>query len=254
MIGIEDVLKQCGVTETTLSVAEKNTLDQQGYIVLSGLIDADWLARLRNAFEIADEKPSAEQSPVNDKQTGTRHPADLIRKDAAFDGVYTHPKLLAAVHHILRRAFRLSALVGRDPLPGYGRQGLHTDWVFRPPYEPNYAATVLWMLDDFTATNGATRLVPGSHLWERPLPKAMQQPNANHPEEQIVTAKAGSVLVLNGHLYHSETRNDSKLPRRALQLAYIAREAARYPQAPEGLSAKDLPERLTAAARYLLEA
>ena len=238
---IEDVLRQCGVTDATLSAGEKEQLDRQGFIVLPEVMDAEWLARLRTAFE-ADEP-----SETTTKQTGTRHPEDLIRKDAAFDGVYTHPKLLAAAHHILRRAFQVSALAGRDPLPGFGQQGLHADWTFRAHYEPYYVATALWLLDDFTATNGATRLIPGSHLWERPLPKAMQQPNANHPEQQTVLAKAGSVLIFNGHLYHSGTRNDSKLSRRVLQLTFVAREAARINSMTE-----NLPDRLTPAARYLL--
>ncbi|MDX2043549.1 MAG: phytanoyl-CoA dioxygenase family protein [Acidobacteriota bacterium] len=241
-IEIEDVLRQCGVTETTLPADEKEQLDRLGYILLPNVVDAEWLTKLRTAFEAA-----LEPSQTDAEQTGTRHPADLIRKDAAFDGVHTHPKLLAAIHHILRRAFQLQNFAGRDPLPGFGQQGLHGDWVFQAPYEPNYAATALWLLDDFTETNGATRLIPGSHLWERPLPKAMQQPNANHPEQQTVTAKAGSVLIFNGHLYHSGTRNDSKLSRRVLQLTFVAREASRINSTPE-----NLPDRLTPAARYLL--
>ncbi len=243
---IENVLRECGVTDTTLSAAEKSQLDRLGYAILPDVIDDHWLARLRTAFEAAEEEPSVE---TGEKQSGTRHPKDLIRKDPVFDGVYTHPRLLAAAHHILRRAFRVSTLAGRDPLPGYGQQGLHTDWMFRAPHEPNYAVTALWLLDDFTATNGATRLIPSSHLWDRPLPKTMQQPTVNHPEQKIVTAKAGSVLVFNGHLYHSGTRNDSRLSRRVLQLTFIAREAARFPEPPE-----NLPERLAPAVRYLLGA
>ncbi len=241
---IQTVLRECGVTDATLSAAEKSQLDQLGYVILQDVVVDHWLAQLRHAFEAAEEKPAVETS---EKQSGTRHPEDLIRKDKIFDGVYTHPKVLAAAHHILRRAFRVSTLGGRDPLPGYGQQGLHTDWMFRAPHEPNYAVTALWLLDDFTPTNGATRLIPGSHLRDRPLPKAMQQPTVNHPEQKIVTAKAGSVLVFNGHLYHSGTRNDSKLSRRVLQLTYIAREAARYPE-----SAENLPERLSPTVRYLL--
>jgi len=233
-----------GIQEASLSGSEAAQLDQLGYVVLPDVMDADWLAQLRNAFEAADEKSSADST---EKQSGTRHPADLIGKDAVFDDVYTHPKLLAAVQHVLRREFRVLALAGRDPLPGFGQQGLHTDWMFRAPHEPNYAATALWLLDDFTSTNGATRLIPGSHLWDRPLPKALQQPTANHPDQQIVTAKAGSVLVFNGHLYHSGTRNDSRLSRRVLQLSYVAREVAQFPRASE-----NLPERLSSAARYLL--
>jgi len=238
----EDILKQCGVTETTLSVAEKEAMDRQGYCVLAGMTDADLLKRLRAAFEASLEQPAA-----SGKQSGTRHTSELGLKDPAFAATYTHPKLLAAVHHVLRRGFKLNQFSGRDPLPGYGQQGLHADWMPRGPQEPFYVVTALWMLDDFTETNGATRVIPGSHLWLKPLPKPLQQPESNHPEQNTVVARAGSVLVFNGHLLHSGTRNQSKLPRRALQMVFWARELAR-PAEP----AQDLPAWLTPAARYIL--
>src|SRR5262249_46148722 len=53
VIGIEDALRQCGVTETTLAPGEKDALDRHGYLVWPDLLDPDWLARLRAAFETA---------------------------------------------------------------------------------------------------------------------------------------------------------------------------------------------------------
>src|SRR5215813_12189944 len=94
----EDVLKECGVTESTLSTAEKESLDRLGYVVLPDVIDSGWLTRLRTAFERAvDQK----ETTTNGKQSGTRHAGDLIQKDEAFDGVLTHPKILAATYHVL---------------------------------------------------------------------------------------------------------------------------------------------------------
>jgi ectoine hydroxylase-related dioxygenase (phytanoyl-CoA dioxygenase family) len=239
---IEDVLEQCGVTEMTLAPEEKDALDRQGYFVAPGAISADWLARLRVAFEMAVGQPT-----TNGKQSGTRHVNDLAWKDAAFDGVYTHPKVLAAVYHALRRPFKLFQLGGRDPLPGYGQQGLHTDWYLRTPSEPFYVVTAIWLLDDFTEKNGATRLIPGSHLMAVPLPKSIQQPESRHPDQRLVIANAGSVLVFNGHLWHSGTRNETNRQRRVLQCQFVARELVRPADARP-----DIPERLAPAARYIL--
>ena len=50
---IEDAVRQCGVGETTLSPKEKDSLDLHGYIVLPDIVDADWPAHLREAFERA---------------------------------------------------------------------------------------------------------------------------------------------------------------------------------------------------------
>jgi ectoine hydroxylase-related dioxygenase (phytanoyl-CoA dioxygenase family) len=243
--GIEDVLREFNVTDTTLSPAEKESLDKLGYVVLPDVIDAGWLARLRAAFERAvDEKHAA----TDGKRTGTRHAGDLIQKDGAFDGVLTHAKILAAVHQALRRSFKVLALGGRDPLSGYGLQALHTDWYPRlSSSEPFSVVTALWLLDDFIEDNGATRLIPGSHLWLKPLPKALRQPEAKHPEERPVIAKAGSALVFNGHLSHRGARNESNRSRRVIQCQFVAREMGLMAQ-----TRPDIPARLTPAARYIL--
>ncbi len=65
-------------------------------------------------------------------------------------------------------------------------------------------------------------MLPGTHRMLEPLPKAMRQPESRHPDQKIVVAPAGSVLVFNGHLWHSGTRNESKLLRRVLQCQFVA--------------------------------
>lgn len=243
--GIEDVLRECGVTEATLAPAEKESLDRLGYVVLPDVIDAGWLARLRTAFERAVDR---EQTTTDSEQSGTRHAGDLIQKDEAFDGILTHLKILAAVYHVLRRSFKVLALGGRDPLPEYGQQGLHTDLYPRASSsEPFSVVTAIWLLDDFIESNGATRLIRGSHLSLKPLPKPLQQPEAKHPDQKFIIAKAGSALVFNGHLWHGGARNGSNRPRRVMQCQFVAREM--------GIMAKtqpDIPERLTPASRYIL--
>ena len=86
-------------------------------------------------------------------------------------------------------------------------------------------ATALWLLDDFTADNGATRVVPGSHR-KGAVPKSFADPERHHPDETIVIACAGSVLVINGHLWHSGTRNRARGPRRVVQCVFVASEAS----------------------------
>jgi ectoine hydroxylase-related dioxygenase (phytanoyl-CoA dioxygenase family) len=241
--GIEAALRLCGVTATTLAAEVKESLDREGYRVFPGLIATDWLAQLREAFERAMGPRPNPDSP----QTGTRHVESLACKDAAFDRVYTQPTVLAAVYHVLRRPFRVFLLSGRDPLPGYGQQGLHTDWTPRGPTDPFSMVTTLWLLDDFTATNGATRLVPRSHLNPTPLPKSMQAPENRHRDQKILVAPAGSVVVFNAHLWHSGSRNESNRSRRVLQCQFVARDAFRPADTPA-----EIPARLSPAARYIL--
>ena len=65
------------------------------------------------------------------------------------------------------------------------------------------------MLDDFTPDNGATRMMPGSHTWGTRPQDVLADPMAPHPQEVLLTGKAGSVAVMNAHLWHGGTANRS---------------------------------------------
>jgi ectoine hydroxylase-related dioxygenase (phytanoyl-CoA dioxygenase family) len=235
VMSFDDALAQLGVTAETLSPPEKDSLDRLGYLVLPAVIDRHWLTQLREAVDAALER-------------GQRHGQHihLDWTDPVFDGVHTHPKVLAAAYQILRRPFKVCGVTARAPAPGQGLQGLHMDFP-RAPSDPFRVVTALWLLDDFTPDNGATRLIPGSHKMAKALPKAMQQPHSHHPGEKLIIAEAGSVLVFNGHLWHGGTRNQSGRARRALQGHFRAREIV---LSDEGRL--DIPERLSASTRYLL--
>jgi hypothetical protein len=231
--GIEDALRDCGVTDKTLTPREKDALDREGYFLFPRIVDDAWLAKVHEEFEAALRL---------DKRKGQHLMIDWLTP--TFDRVYTNPRILAAVHHILRLPFRFGGIVGRDPAPGHGQQALHADWP-RARSDPFLMVTTLWLLDDFTPTNGATRVVPGSHKMPNPLPKSMSQPESRHPAQKTIVAEAGSVLLFNSHLLHSGTRNHSGQRRRVLQCSYAV-------QVGDAKIEIEIPERLPAAARYLL--
>ncbi|HEX2916526.1 MAG TPA: phytanoyl-CoA dioxygenase family protein [Chloroflexia bacterium] len=241
---IEEALAALGVTEETLSETEKNALNEQGYIVLPAEIDRLWLAELRQGVEQAGLE--AREVPGH-REGGTRHISGLLNRGAPFERLFTYPKLLAAMYHILGE-FKFTGMHARDPLAGNGQQGLHADWPFRAPSEPYQVANSIWMLDDFTVENGATRVVPGSHAISHQLPKYLADPAYTHPDELIVTAPAGSVLIFNGHLLHSGRRNQSQKPRRGILCSFSRREITQNQSEIEW----DTFERLSPAAWYIL--
>lgn len=191
-----------------LSRQQLDKLDNDGYVVLKDAIDQAHVARLLRAFEGAPQQADGTQHVI----LGEGSP-DLD----SWQAIERHPAILAAAEHVLKRPFRID-LHGRNPLPGFGQQGLHADARPRQPKEPFSVLTALWMLDDFTIENGATRVVPGSHHLTRPLEKSLAQPSARHPDEIVVTGSSGSVLILNGHLLHSGRRNAGAGSRRAVQM------------------------------------
>jgi Phytanoyl-CoA dioxygenase (PhyH) len=191
------------------SAADFAALDKDGFIVVQDALDSSWVTRLRRAFENA---------PAT--QDGTQHVAltNTTPEIDAWRDLEWHPILITVAEHVLGTPFHVRELHGRNPQPGFGQQGLHTDWMPRASVEPYFVLTTLWMLDDFTSVNGGTRVVPGSHRFTRPVPKSLAQPLARHGYQKTVIGRAGSVLVLNGHLWHSGQRNDSDGPRRAVQM------------------------------------
>lgn len=230
-------LAASGVDERSLTRTEAAGLDERGFVVLERVLSPPQLEPLRLAFETA-----AQPEP-----SGTRHVPDIVTRAAVFEQVFSEPRVLAAAWRVIARPFRVQNCGGRDPLPGFGLQGLHTDWRPRASHEPFHVATALWLLDDYTASNGATRVVPGSHRDPRPLPRELSAPNAHHPREELVAARAGDVLVFNGHLLHAGTSNGSSSTRRVLQCVFVAAEL----QPPSSL---ELPAAARALTRLLFGA
>jgi ectoine hydroxylase-related dioxygenase (phytanoyl-CoA dioxygenase family) len=243
-MGADEILAQFGITETTLFPREREALDCDGYVVLPDIIDVDWLSRLRAAFESGCQKDGGATIV---KESGTRHLNDLVNRDPVFEGALTNARVLAGVYHVLRDAFRVGQIGGRDPGPGYGQQGLHADWTARSKGEPFRIVTTIWLLDDFTEDNGATRVVPGTHQLLTQPPKSFADPASRHPDQRIIVAKAGSVLVFNGHLWHSGTRNQTNQHRRVLQCSFVGRDELRFSRIKV-----DAPERLSPAAGYII--
>lgn len=249
---IQDALAALGVTSTTLSDEEKRQLDEQGYVLFPGLIDEAWLEQLRAKYEELMEKEGQSAGQEVHQEKGTRRLSDLVNKGEIFDRVYTHPKVLAAVYYVLGGEFKLSSLNARDAIPGEGHQELHADWGKREEGEPFHVVNSLWMIDDFTAHNGATRVVPGTHRSAQSAREAMGDPAAAHPEQVLAIAPAGTVLVFNSHLWHGGTRNTTQHTRRAMHGYYTARE---FPQQLDQRQyiRLDTFRRISPAARYILD-
>ena len=143
-------------------------------------------------------------------QTCKINPLLLIRRTAS-QACFTHPRLLAAVAHVLREDFRSLGIHSRPNRPGGGHQPLHVDYG-GPPAKPGtyYVCNSMWMLTDFTKENGPTRAVPGSHRSDKHPQDVMEAPQEAHPDEIKLIGTAGTVVVFNSHLWHGATLNRSQ--------------------------------------------
>ena len=133
--------------------------------------------------------------------------------------------MLDGVKHVLGPAMKLSSLNARsaDPHSDAG-QPLHVDMAAIPDERGYWVCNTIWMLDDFTADNGATRMIPGSHKWGTRPQDVLADPSAPHPDEILLTGRAGGVVVMNSHLWHGGTANRTGAPRLAMHAFYCRRD------------------------------
>ncbi|QGN34894.1 phytanoyl-CoA dioxygenase family protein [Microlunatus sp. Gsoil 973] len=215
-------LRQLGATEDVLDADTRKRLDDDGFVPLPGILDPTQVEAFRARLAELTAAEGDRAGREVHQEAGTDRLSDLVNKDPMFDICFTHPTVLAAVAHVLGD-FKLSSLNSRAALPGQGHQALHTDWGDPVPADDYQVCNSIWLLDDFTADNGATRVVPGSHRWgERPS-DVMADPADEHPDQVQQLAPAGTVVIFNSHLWHGGTLNRSTEPRRAMHSYFTRR-------------------------------
>ena len=225
----------------------RDRLDSDGFHVFESLLDAAVVEELRGWFEVAFVAGSDSPGDSSGGESGTRHIERFVGAGSppAVARLVTSKELLGSVRYTMRGAFRISSVGGRDPRPGFGRQGLHADWGARFDPARVEAVTAIWLLDPFNEVSGPTRVVPGTHRLKNGPPKSLANPSARHPDERLISAPPGSLLVFNGHLWHSGTRNETAACRRVVQCSFVARHH-RY-------MAMRCPESLPPEACFLFE-
>lgn len=227
---MENPLYQLGVRETTLSNDEKAFLDQNGYLNLGQLLSPAQIETIQNRIsQLLQQEGEAAGAELAEsphirfpKEAGSDRLADLVNKGEVFDIFYTHPKVLAGIAHVLGQTIKLSSLNFRAAKPGMGLQRMHVDWHETVAPGDYKVCNSIWLLDDFYKANGATRLVPGTHLVQELPQNVMENPMEPHPDEILIEAPAGSVFIFNSHTWHGGTTNTTSEPRKAIH-SYFCR-------------------------------
>lgn len=186
----------------------RRDLDELGVCVVADALEPDRLAEVRTALYRAAEQ---------DRRRGRRRHWDgdaagddtnqrvwnLPSRDPVFCDLVEHPLALTFVREILGWPALLSNISANITGPGGGEMGLHADQSYMPqPWGMIQGVNVAWCADDFTADNGATRIVPGSHRLNR-TPTADEQFLPTVPLE----APAGSMVVMEGRVWHRTGNN-----------------------------------------------
>jgi ectoine hydroxylase-related dioxygenase (phytanoyl-CoA dioxygenase family) len=189
-------------------------LDDDGFAVIPGVLDADAVGRARADLDaiLADTATGRDDF----EGRNTRRVYKLFGRTRAFDCAATHPVVLGVLDRLLGR-YQLSSPAGIEIGPGERAQALHFDDSIYPIARPHpeIVATVMVPLCDFNEMNGGTRLVPGSHRWIE------KQPD-EHTRTVSPALRAGDGLVYRGTLWHGGGANATTRPRLGVVLHYAA--------------------------------
>ncbi len=156
--------------------------------------------------------------------------AGIINHEQSFAPYLAEPRLLQIVTSLLGHDVRVSFTSAIVNEPGNARGDWHADWPFNQrnaghvpaPYpDATMHLTTLWMLSPFTADNGGTLVVPGSHRSStNPTARMGVEPARDLSAQMQVMGPAGSVLVFDSRLWHATAPNQSSVPRVALAVRY----------------------------------
>jgi len=202
------------------------SLRMHGFAVIHNALSADETAALRETNTRCLPEFGADSLHFG----VAAHITSLPRCDPVYWPLIDHPRVLPVLEAVLGNSLILSSLNCRVIRPGEGPQRFHSDMPekIRKLNGPLMLNTV-WMVDDFTSENGATRIVPGSHLypvnpWSGPQYVDNSRDNAVLTRDMFpapeavseITGKAGTVAVFDGRCWHAGGRNRTGRDRHAI--------------------------------------
>jgi hypothetical protein len=186
-------------------------LDRDGYVIWENMLSAEQCGEIREVV-----RPWLGHTGRNSFEgRRTQRIYSVLSRTRVCDRLVDHARILAVLDRLLMPNYLLSALQAINIQPGETAQLAHHDDGFYPIPRPRapLAAATIWAIDDFTADNGATVLVPGSHRWGK------RRPDSNDHALPVVMP-AGSCVFFVGTLWHGGGANTTTDERLAITAQY----------------------------------
>ena len=224
------------------------SIKDDGYAVVPEFLDEIAVKRFCNGLAPVFNAVGSRKSDEYGQQTVHTH--NLLAKTRAVDEILLDDRLLSLIEAVLGPDYQLSGAAAMRPGPGDHRQHMHQDDGHYPiprPHPPLIVNTLL-ALDPFTAENGATEVVPGSHRWAGRT--------ESNPSTVTVEMAAGSLLLWDGALLHRGGGNTTPNEyRRSINfnfnLAWLKQRENQFVAVPWEV-VLDMPEKLQALIGYKL--
>ncbi|MBW4527172.1 MAG: phytanoyl-CoA dioxygenase family protein [Phormidium tanganyikae FI6-MK23] len=195
--------------QDTASLSEE-IVHGKGYVLLPELFIPRKIAEARlHLLKLATEEPTG-RILKSDKRSRLYR---LLDEAEIFEQMVQHPQVIEVVEAVLGSDMTLGGFSAHILYPGATNMGAHVDYPYftmKPPYPatPIMEVQAIWMMEDFTETNGAPLFAANTQkLCQFPDPKRFAE------SAHKLTGKAGSVVLSHGLCWHDTSINYSNQPR-----------------------------------------
>lgn len=198
--------------------AHAGRLARDGFTVIEDFLSPEDLAEARMRI---DALSGAHRGRNPFEGYATERIYTLVARGAVFERMVEDPRVLSLLDRFLLPGYLLTASQSIRIHPGEAAQALHIDDSFYrlPRPRPAVSLTLIAAIDAFTDENGATDILPGSHLWDEAR-AAEALAAGGGPGLVPAEMPAGAAIVLQGNLIHRGGANRSSAPRLALTNQY----------------------------------
>jgi ectoine hydroxylase-related dioxygenase (phytanoyl-CoA dioxygenase family) len=189
-----------------------------GYTILERVIEPELVSALVHDLQRLEEE--FDVTPARNPFEGahTVRIYNLLVHGKLYEQIPVHENVLPVVEGVLDPGCLVSSLSSISIDPGERAQPIHADDQLLPLPKPHVATVcnTMWALTDFTEANGATRLIPGSHLRDH------SPTFGGHYDSIAAEMPRGSVLVWHGSLWHGGGANTTQQRRVGIAMNYCA--------------------------------
>jgi ectoine hydroxylase-related dioxygenase (phytanoyl-CoA dioxygenase family) len=191
---------------------------QDGYTIVDDAIEPDLIDELAESLTRLETDLGVEPATNSFEGAKTLRVYNLLAHGEVWQRVPLHDSVLPIVEGVLDPGCLISSLSSVNIGPDETAQPIHADDMLIPipkPHPPTVCNS-MWALTDFTEANGATRIIPGTHVFDH-------SPNYGQEYDSIAAEmRRGSVLIWHGSLWHGGGANHTDQRRIGIAMNYCA--------------------------------
>lgn len=204
-------------------------LQKRGYALIPDFLSAEQLSKINTLY---DTLLGDHTGRNNFEGHHTERIYTLVARDRIFQDIAEDARIMALCDVLFMPNYLLTASQAIVISPGESPQPWHTDDAFYPIPRPRsmVSLSTIVAVDAFTAANGGTEIIPGSHLWDDDKVAGYYRSGDIELDPQFADKLSGqgepmemapgTCLVFAGTLLHRGGANNSSGIRRAFSNQY----------------------------------